>query len=348
MELCDVNQNLQSFIDASATGDDVPDISTYLNPRNNEGGHDGAIDSPANLRFQTLDTKPRTVSGPHQPLPSTDLSNPPSRRQSYYSTEGKPDPGGIAVAQVDIALTIGGNVFKLDPQTTALLNQTDDPVTPSIGGFPGPRTNGDRSPITTPLTDLQQSPLDNSLGISLDISGTVKENRFPHWQPQAPLQQQQHQQQPSYSMADPAPSHPYQQQRGPASMAHSPNNVGPAVTVQHTRSQTMPLQNDPNRSSHHDLDPNQHHRSMTGANVDLSLVQHSQRQYPGQPNPSGGIQVAPALTQASHDGRPILFYGNVNETPWNYSSCYYRNGIAFMITHIDLFPSITSAGTLRL
>ncbi|KAG0311134.1 Proline-serine-threonine phosphatase-interacting protein 2 [Linnemannia gamsii] len=307
LELCDVNQNLQSFVDASATGDDVPDVSTYLNAKNNEGGHEGAVDSPANLRSQTQDMKPRTVSGPHQPLPGADLSNPPSRRQSYYSTEGRSDPGGIAAGQVDMALTIGGNVFKLDPQTTALLNQADDPVAPSTGGFPAPHTNGDRSPVTTPGIDLRQSALDNSLGISLDVSGTVKENRFPHWQPQAPLQQQQ----PNYPMADPAPSHPYQQQRGPAGMVHSPNHVGPAVATQHIGSQTIPLQNDPNRTSHHDVDTNQHHRSMAGANIDPSLAQHSQRQYQGQQNSSGGIQVAPALTQASHDGRPILFYVRV-------------------------------------
>jgi hypothetical protein len=207
-----------------------------------------------------------------------------------------------------MALTIGGNVFKLDPQTTALLNQADDPVAPSTGGFPAPHTNGDRSPVTTPGIDLRQSALDNSLGISLDVSGTVKENRFPHWQPQAPLQQQQ----PNYPMADPAPSHPYQQQRGPAGMVHLPNHVGPAVATQHIGSQTIPLQNDPNRTSHHDVDTNQHHRSMAGANIDPSLAQHSQRQYQGQQNSSGGIQVAPALTQASHDGRPILFYGNLN------------------------------------
>ncbi|KAG9060819.1 Proline-serine-threonine phosphatase-interacting protein 2 [Linnemannia hyalina] len=310
LELCDVNQNLQSFIDTSATGDDVPDISTYIIPRNNDGVPDAAVDSPAISRLQTQETKPRTVSGPHQPIPSADSSNPPSRRQSYYSTEGRSDPGGLAAAQVDMALTIGGNVFKLDAQTTALLNQADDPVTPNTAGFLAPRVNGDRSPTTTSGIDPGQSALDNSLGISLDVSGTVKENRFPHWQPQAPLQQnqqQQQQQQPGYSMADPGPSIPYQQQRGPPGIAHLPNSIAPAVAAQHT-SQTMPLQDDPNRVSHHNVDPNQHRRNMTGANIDPSLAQHSQREYQGQPSPS---VIVPAMTQASHEGRPILFYVRV-------------------------------------
>lgn len=201
-----------------------------------------------------------------------------------------------------MALTIGGNVFKLDPQTTALLNQSDDPVAPNSAGFPAPLVNGDRSPVTTPGIDLRQSALDNSLGISLDVSGTVKENRFPHWQPQAPLQQQQ----PGYPLAGPGPSNPYQQQRGPPDMAHLPNSIAPAVAAQHTRSQTMPLQGDPNRA-HHNVDPNQPRRSMTGANIDPSLAQHNQREYQGQP---GSSVVAPAMTQTSHDGRPILFYGN--------------------------------------
>ncbi|KAF9128818.1 hypothetical protein BGW39_004709 [Mortierella sp. 14UC] len=201
LELCDVNQNLQSFIDASATGDDIPDISTYLNPKNTDGGSDHAVDSPAVSRIQPQEAKPRTVSGPHQPIPGSEFSNPPSRRQSYYSTEGRSDPGGTPAAQVDMALNIGNNVFKLDPQTTALLNQPDDLVAPTAGGMPLPRVNGDRSPATTHNSvDLRQSALDNSLGISLDVSGTVKENRFPHWQPQAPLQlQQQH----GYAMVGP-------------------------------------------------------------------------------------------------------------------------------------------------
>ena len=207
-----------------------------------------------------------------------------------------------------MALTIGGNVFKLDPQTTALLNQPDDPVAPNTAGFPAPRVNGDRLPATTPGIDLRQSALDNSLGISLDVSGTVKENRFPHWQPQAPMQQhqqQQQQQQPGHPLAGPGPSIPYQQQRGPPGMAHLPNSIAPAVAAQPT-SQAMPLQDDPNRVSHN-VDPNQHRQSIAGANIDPSLAQHSQREYQGQPSPS---VITPAMTQASHDGRPILFYGN--------------------------------------
>ncbi|KAG0080887.1 Proline-serine-threonine phosphatase-interacting protein 2 [Linnemannia elongata] len=308
LELCDVNQNLQSFIDASATGDDVPDVSTYLNSKSNDGVPEAPVDSPAISRLQTQDTKPRTVSGPHQPIPGSDSSNPPSRQPSCYSTEGRSDPGGLAAAQVDMALTIGGNVFKLDPQTTALLNQADDPVASSTAGFPAPRVNEDRSPVTSPGIDQGHSALDNSLGISLDVSGTVKENRFPHWQPQAPLQQQQQQQQPGYPLVGPGPSNPYQPQRGPPGMAHLPNSIAPVVAAQHTRSQTMPLQGDPNRVSHHNVDPNEHRRSMTGVNIDPSLAQHSQREYQGQPSPSA---VAPAMTQASHDGRPILFYVRV-------------------------------------
>ncbi|KAG0376840.1 Proline-serine-threonine phosphatase-interacting protein 2 [Mortierella sp. AD032] len=308
LELCDINQNLQSFIDASATGDDVPDISTYLHPKNTEGGSDHAVDSPAISRIQSQEAKPRTVSGPHQPIPGSDSSNPPSRRQSYYSTEGRSDPGGISAAQVDMALTVGNNVFKLDPQTTALLNQADDPVIPTGGGIPAPRANEDRSPVTTPGIDLRQSALDNSLGISLDVSGTVKENRFPHWQPQAPSLQQQHQ--PGYPLVGPGPSYSHQQQRVPDAMSHPPNNAGPAAHP--TRSQTMPLHSDPNRGPHYDADPNQHRRSMTGANTDPSHVQqHTPSAHQGQPVVTGGLPVTQALTSTSHDGRPILFYVRV-------------------------------------
>ncbi|KAG0278439.1 Proline-serine-threonine phosphatase-interacting protein 2 [Linnemannia exigua] len=308
LELCDINQNLQSFIDTSATGDDVPDISTYLHPKITEGGSDHAVDNPAISRTHVQETKPRTVSGPHQPIPGSDSSNPPSRRQSYYSTEGRSDPGGISAAQVDMALTVGNNVFKLDPQTTALLNQADDPVVPTGGGIPAPRANGDRSPVTAPGIDLRQPALDNSLGISLDVSGTVKENRFPHWQPQAPLlQQQQHQ--PGYPIVGAGSSYPYQQQHVPAAMPHSPNNVGPAT--HHTRSQTMPLQGDPSQGSQYVADPNQHHRSIVGANIDPPLVQHTQSEHQGQAVTTGGLPVAPTLTTTSHDGRPILFYVRV-------------------------------------
>ncbi|KAF9934511.1 hypothetical protein FBU30_001652 [Linnemannia zychae] len=192
LELCDVNQNLQSFIDANGTGEDVPDISTYLNSKNADGYNENSADSSTSSRLQVHDIKPRTVSGPHQPIPGADSSNPSSRRQSCYSIDGKSDPGGISNAQVDMALTIGNNVFKLDSQTTALLNQVDEPITPASGGYPASRANGERSPVIAPSHDLRQPALDNSLGISLDVSGTVKENRFPHWQSQASLQQQQH------------------------------------------------------------------------------------------------------------------------------------------------------------
>ncbi|KAF9098764.1 Proline-serine-threonine phosphatase-interacting protein 2 [Mortierella sp. AD031] len=305
LELCDINQNLQSFIEESATGDDVPDISTYLNSKNPDGATDSSLDSPVGSRLQAQEVKPRTVSGPHQPIPGTDNSNPSSRRQSYYSIEGRSDSGGLSAAQVDMALTIGNNVFKLDPQTTALLNQTDDVVNPTPGGYPAPRPNGDRSPSTTPGLDLRQPALDNSLGITLDVSGTVKENRFPHWQPQVPLQHQQ----PGFPMAGPAPGNYYQQQRGPVGTSHSPNNIVPVTTQ--PRSQTMPLQNDPSRVPHHDIDPHQHRRSMTAANIEPSPAQHSHLQYQGQTNTAGGVQVTPTLNPTSHDGRPILFYVRV-------------------------------------
>ncbi|KAF9912669.1 Proline-serine-threonine phosphatase-interacting protein 2 [Linnemannia zychae] len=306
LELCDVNQNLQSFIDASATGDDVPDISTYLNPKNTDGGLDHAVDSPSVSRIQVQEAKPRTVSGPHQPIPGPESSNPPSRRQSCYSTEERSDSGTISAAQVDMALNIGNNVFKLDPQTTALLNQADDHATTPAGRIPPPRVNGDRSPSTTHSVDLRQSALDNSLGISLDVSGTVTENRFPHWQPQAPLQTQQ--QQHGHAIGGPGPGYAYQQQHGSAAISHSPNNTG--TVPHHARSHTMPFQSDPNSSSHYDTDPKQQRRSLTGSNVDPSLG-HTQREYQGQVVPAGGISVAPSLTSTSHDGRPILFYVRV-------------------------------------
>ncbi|KAF9960382.1 hypothetical protein BGZ65_012419, partial [Modicella reniformis] len=194
LELCDVNQNLQSFIDTCATGEEVPDIPGYLHSKNMDGAEDNSP-TLARAQVQETTTRVRTVCGPGQPVPSSESPTPSSRRQSVYSAGGGggSDTDGPGGAHVEMALQIGGNVFKLDSQTTAMLNQVDDHAT---GESPAPPAyNGDRRPsLTTTGGGGGGQAENNLLGISLDACGTVKENRFPHWQPQQQQQQQQQQQ----------------------------------------------------------------------------------------------------------------------------------------------------------
>ncbi|KAG0324680.1 Proline-serine-threonine phosphatase-interacting protein 2 [Dissophora globulifera] len=228
LELCDVGQNLQTFIEAFATGEDVPDIPLYLGKIS-----DSMPSASPTSESNSSEIRVKTVSGPHQPLPSGESSAPSSRRQSVYSTTTTAtdvtDSTAITATttnpalsgQVDMALTIGTNVFKLDPQTTALLNQVDDPAgVGTNGGYVTPKSaNGEnRSPSSSQRQ--QPSPVrlqeENSLGISLDASGSVKENRFPQYQSQVPLQPQPS---PGYMMGHTSPFRSQQQQQ-----QHTPNN----------------------------------------------------------------------------------------------------------------------------
>ncbi|KAF9358529.1 Proline-serine-threonine phosphatase-interacting protein 2 [Mortierella sp. AD094] len=277
LESCDVYQNLQSFIDTCATGEEAPDIPTYLSAKNPD-----APESPANP--QTQSTRVRTVCGPHQPLPNNNSSAPSSRRQSTYSTDADITPAG----PVEMALNIGGNLFKLDSQTAALLNQPDEPVTP--GGFPASKSNGESSP-TTAGADQRQILADNTLGISLDASGTVKENRFPHWQSQAPLQPQN----PSSGFS------PSQYASGHA--GYSPTNgrvAGGGDSGLQTRSQTMPNQSDIARSG---TDHNVHRKSLSGSYMNQASANNQYHQ-PGY----APVQQTQIAMHTSPDGRPILFF----------------------------------------
>ncbi|KAF8982917.1 Proline-serine-threonine phosphatase-interacting protein 2 [Entomortierella lignicola] len=283
LESCDVYQNLQSFIEACATGEEVPDIPTYLSTKDGE-----STETPA----ATQSTRVRTVCGPHEPIPSDDGSAPPSRRQSLHSTDAEVVP----TAPVEMALNIGNNLFKLDAQTAAMLNQSDEPKSPS--GFPAPKSAGDRSPTTIGV-DQRQILTDNTLGISLDASGTVKENRFPHWQSQAPLQPQ------SPTVGVPPT------QYGSAHAGYSSTNgrvasitpPQPHMGLQ-TRSQTLPNQS---KYVGPTMDSNGHRKSIGGPYANQGYINHYH-----QPQPQPQSQPVYAQTQApmrtSPDGRPILFY----------------------------------------
>ncbi|KAG0265909.1 Proline-serine-threonine phosphatase-interacting protein 2 [Mortierella polycephala] len=341
LEQCDVNQNLQSFIEACATGDDVPDIAAILISRNMDGADSITDSSPAasRIQHQPQDAKTRTILGPHQPIPgAAESSAPSSRRQSFYSTNGRSEPEGLSTGNnVEMALTIGNNLFKLDQQTAALLNQADSTATPPApGGYAAAVTP------TRRLSNDAPSPGNNSLGIALDASGTVKENRFPHWRSQAPIQQQQQQQQqqqlqqqqhhtmPGYHMGSAAPGamynthqqHPHpQQQYIPNSTTYPTSNV--SLSAHYPRSQTMPLQHDPSRIAQPALDSSQHRRSLSGTPSDPAMVNnqvhhphphqhqvHHQHPYQGQSVATAGSQQS-SQPQLTHDGRPILFYVRV-------------------------------------
>ncbi|KAF9326473.1 Proline-serine-threonine phosphatase-interacting protein 2 [Podila minutissima] len=311
-EVCDVNQNLQSFIDASATGDETPDIPTYLNTQFKTSPGDTPADNPLLAKAQAQDMKIRTVSGPHQPLPEQDPSAPSSRRQSNYSSNEGPD-GEAPPPPVDMALSIGGNVFKLDPQTVNMLSQPDENRRP-IGGYPPPNPANHAPQNISPGT--VKPAVENSLGISLDVAGTVKEDRFPHWQSQAQQAQQAQQAHNAYSAAGSSLSgHLYHQH--PSGQEHAQSSrMMSLAPVAHSRSQTMPIQNDPSRGFISNPDAT-HRRSMSGAQADQSLAYQYQHQQPYQAQ--GMVAAMPVacghpgqnvgMKQKSMDGKPILFYG---------------------------------------
>ncbi|KAF9304720.1 Proline-serine-threonine phosphatase-interacting protein 2 [Mortierella antarctica] len=310
-EVCDVNQNLQSFIDASATGDETPDIPTYLNTQFKTSPGDTPADNPLLAKAQAQDMKIRTVSGPHQPLPEQDPSAPSSRRQSNYSSNEGPD-GEAPPPPIDMALSIGGNVFKLDPQTVNMLSQPDENRGP-IGGYPPPNPANHAPQNISPGT--VNPAVENSLGISLDVAGTVKEDRFPHWQSQAQQAQQAQQAHNAYSAAGPSLSgHLYHQHPSGQEHAQSSRMMSQAP-VAHSRSQTMPIQNDPSRGFISNPDAT-HRRSMSGAQADQSLAYQYQHQQPYQaqgmvaamPVASGHPGQNVGMKQTSMDGKPILFY----------------------------------------
>ncbi|KAG0350559.1 Proline-serine-threonine phosphatase-interacting protein 2, partial [Podila minutissima] len=311
LEVCDVNQNLQSFIDASATGDETPDIPTYLNTQFKTSPGDTPVDNPLLAKAQAQDMKIRTVSGPHQPLPEQDPSAPSSRRQSNYSSNEGPD-GEAPPPPIDMALSIGGNVFKLDPQTVNMLSQPDENRGP-IGGYPPPNPANHAPQNISPGT--VNPAVENSLGISLDVAGTVKEDRFPHWQSQAQQAQQAQQAHNAYSAAGPSLSgHLYHQHPSGQEHAQSSRMMSQAP-VAHSRSQTMPIQNDPSRGFISNPDAT-HRRSMSGAQADQSLAYQYQHQQPYQaqgmvaamPVASGHPGQNVGMKQTSMDGKPILFY----------------------------------------
>lgn len=306
-----MNQNLQSFIDASATGDETPDIPTYLSTQFKSSPGDTPADNPLLAKAQAQDMKTRTVSGPHQPLPEQDPSVPSSRRQSNYSSNEGPD--GEAPPPIDMALSIGGNIFKLDLQTVNMLSQPDEKRGP-IGGYPPPNPANHAPQNISP--GAVNPAVENSLGISLDVTGTVKEDRFPHWQSQAQQAQQAQQAHNVYSAAGPSLSgHLYHQH--PSGQGHVQNSRNMSqAPLTHSRSQTMPIQNDPSRGFISNPDA-MHRRSMSGAQADQSLAYQYQHQqsYQAQgmaaamPIASGHPGQNVGMKQTSMDGKPILFYG---------------------------------------
>ncbi|KAG0100661.1 Proline-serine-threonine phosphatase-interacting protein 2 [Podila epicladia] len=315
LEVCDVNQNLQSFIDASATGDETPDIPTYLSTQFKTSPGDTPADNPLLAKAHAQDMKIRTVSGPHQPLPEQDPSAPSSRRQSNYSSSEGPD-GEAPLPPIDVALSIGGNIFKLDPQTVNTLSQSDENRGP-IGGYP-PLNPANHAPQNISPETVKPA-VENTLGISLDATGTVKEDRFPHWQSQAQQPQQAQQAYNAFSAAGPSLSgHLYHQH--PTGQGHAQNSsMMSQAPVAHSRSQTIPIQNDPSRGFFSNNPDATHRRSMSGAQADQSLAYQYQHQqsYQAQgmvaamPVASGHPGQNVGMEQASMDGKPILFYVRV-------------------------------------
>ncbi|KAG0238429.1 Proline-serine-threonine phosphatase-interacting protein 2 [Mortierella sp. GBA43] len=298
LELCDVNQNLQNFVDTCATGEEAPDMQVYLNSKNSDSIE---ASSPTAPRAQPQETRTRTVCGPHQPIPSNDGSAPSSRRQSVYSTDCKSDTDGVPSAPMEMALQVGGNVFKLDSQTTALLNQVDDSVQPIVGESAAGTSNTDRS-LTTNV-EAPQSVGENSLGISLDARGTVKENRFPHWQPQASLQQHPV---PGYPAGGPVHRAGYSPQHGSMDVSYPHSNPG-SIPVTHTRSQVMPTQNESVTPIYHGTGPGSHMTTPSGPYMVAPGVNSFHEPYRGVADPPATQHMQPASNMA-HDGRPILFY----------------------------------------
>lgn len=257
-------------------------------------------------KTQAQDIKYRTV---HQPLPEQDSSASSSRRQSHHLSSEGPD-GEVPSPPIDMALSIGNNIFKLDPQTVNMINQPDEKRGP--GGYPPPNPSNHAPQNISP--GGVKSAVENSLGISLDVTGTVKEDRFPHWQSQAQQAQHAHNNNvPAYAAAGPSLSgHLYHQH--PSGQGHNSTRIMAQGPAAHSRSQTMPIQNDPSRG--YIADPNaMHRRSMSGAQAEQSLAYQYQNPYQAQgmvaamPVALGQAGQAAGMKQNSMDGKPILFYG---------------------------------------
>ncbi|KAF9934930.1 hypothetical protein BGZ67_003643 [Mortierella alpina] len=253
----------ESFIEAYATGDDVPDISVYLNARDADGIDSSTAEGHTHANLLAQELKTRTISGPHQPIPGmSETSASSSRRQSFYSTDGRSEPEMLAEAPVEIALT---------------------------------------APHPSSLEE-------NTLGISLDVSGTVTENRFPHWQPQAPLQP--HHQASGFAMSASTPQNLYQQRHGGLPFSTS----GGLISNIHGRSQTMPTQSEILKAAPRSVEQVHHRRSFSG-NMDPALVHHqSPNPYHGSSSMPPAVspqQALPLQPQMTPDGRPILFYGMI-------------------------------------
>lgn len=214
-----------------------------------------------------------------------------------------------------MALQIGGNVFKLDTQTTALLNQLDDSVPPVAGEHSATAYSGDRSSLATG-PELPQSAGENTLGISLDASGTIKENRFPHWQPQVPFQSHPTPGHPPGGVMH-SPGYPQQHAMNP-SYPHSHISTGDAAI--HARSQAAPIQNESTSAVFHGAGPASHMRTPSGQYVAPPGANQFHDPYRGLASPPAtqhppgtqhlpGTQHMQTVPQMAHDGRPILFYG---------------------------------------
>ncbi|KAF9971158.1 Proline-serine-threonine phosphatase-interacting protein 2 [Actinomortierella ambigua] len=240
-----------------------------------------------------------------------------SRRHSHFSSGGgelttsraSPDRKQAVQPNTEVALAVGNNLFKVD---STLLQQADSSSVAktsmqqrraSSPAAPIGYSSGlDMMPQLQYMQRQQQqqqqqhqqqqqqqqqlarppgSVVDNVLGISLDATGTVKENRFPAWQEsQPPLppattdsaysQRQQHQQQ-----------HQHQTMAGRTS--------SPLYQI---RSQTLP--NNTNPTTLAGMDALSHRRSLSGIPVEKHTI------HPGT-----------NVRQITPDGKWILFYVRV-------------------------------------
>ncbi|KAF9430240.1 Proline-serine-threonine phosphatase-interacting protein 2 [Podila epigama] len=294
------DENLQSFIEAHATGEETPDIPTYLSAQFKTAPGNNVIDNAHSAKTQMHDTKTRTVSGPHQPIPEYEASALTTRRSSQHASSDGVDfiadtESTAHVQPIDVALTVGNNVFKLDPHAINMLNQPEG-VRPQ-GGLLSSANQNDRPQETASKTS--KSSAENTLGISLDVTGSVKEDRFPHWQSQA--------QRPNLGTI--SSSHPGGQGHHQYAYTEKPWSAD-QVQVPHSRSQTMPI---PNDTTYQYVPPSEivHRRSVSGAHADDSLSyyhQQSSHQVHTRKTDTSLPLAAATVETSLHDGKPILFY----------------------------------------
>ncbi|KAG0224863.1 Proline-serine-threonine phosphatase-interacting protein 2, partial [Actinomortierella wolfii] len=310
LEQCDVNQNLQAFIDASGTGTETPDIASYLKNHQREGsdhtsdtwgkkGSAGRGSLPSTPTDVLYGHQHRQLPGP-QLIESTDGLLSHDRRSSQVSSNGEESAlpnvtlGESQPVQhnMDVALAVGNNLFKIDGTllqqaeshsvSRNLLQQrrTSSPAT-LTGYDSGQRVQHMESSEPQWRQQHQQpntpiSTADNVLGISLDASGIVKQNRFPAWQGSCPPS-------PSTNI-DPISPQQQPQQQSTASRMNYP--------LKQVRSYTLPNSTNPTPLA--GLDTLTHRRSLSGIPVE--------RHTPG---------VSPNARQITPDGKLILFYVRV-------------------------------------